>query len=165
MVSFSKPSVKEPFCSGVSLSSMRTRTSQALSAVVFSGCPSRFAGGQRTLFGRPSGSGQGHCAVQPGLGVPRGQNAGFGHAGLAVQAPISEHFMHLPASQPLKPQSSMHERFCTSSFASAAQQVCRSLGSQGQGRSSRSSSSKQERVGSQQPPNHSFKRTRLRRSA
>ena len=74
MVSFSKPSVEEPFCSGVSLLGMRTRTSQALSAVVSSGCPSRFAGGQRTVFGLPSGSGQGQSAVQPGLGVPRGQN-------------------------------------------------------------------------------------------
>jgi len=77
MVSFSKPSVKEPFCSGVSLSSTRTRTSQALSAVVFSGRPSRFAGGQRTVFGLPSGSGQGHSAVQLGLGVPRGQTRGL----------------------------------------------------------------------------------------
>jgi len=91
--------------------------------------------------------------------------AGFGHAGLAVQAPNFEHFIQLPVSQRLKPQSSMPERFCTSPFASLPQRVCRSLGSQGRHTSSRLVSSKQERVGSQQPPNPSFKRTRLRRSA
>ena len=94
-----------------------------------------------------------------------GKIAGFGHAGLAVQTRISEHFMQLPVSQRLKPQSSMPVRFCTSPFASVAQRVCRSLGSQGRHTSSRVSSSKQELVSSQQPPNPSFKRTRLRRSA
>jgi len=94
-----------------------------------------------------------------------GKIAGFGHAGLAVQARISEHFMQLPVSRRLKPQSSMPERFCTSPFASATQRVCRSLGTQSRRASSRVPSSKQERIGSQQPPNPSFKRTRLRRSA
>ena len=94
-----------------------------------------------------------------------GKIAGFGHAGLAVQAPISEHFLQLPVSRRLKPQSSMPERFCTSPFASVAQRVCRSLGSQGRRVSSRVSSFKQGRVGSQQPPNPSFKRTCLRQSA
>jgi len=94
-----------------------------------------------------------------------GKIAGFGHAGMAVQARISEHFIQLPVSRRLKPQSSMPERFCTSPFASATQRVCSSLGTQSRRASSRVSSSKQERVGSQQPPNPSFKRTRLRRSA
>ena len=128
----------------------------ALPVTVGAGCPSRFAGGQRTVFGLSSGSGQGQSAVQPGLGCHASKTVGFVHAGLAVQAPISEHFMHPPASQPLKPQSSMPERFCTSPFASAAQHICRSLGSQGRRTSSRFSSSKQERVGSQQPPNPSL---------
>jgi len=95
-----------------------------------------------------------------------GKIAGFGHAGLAVQARISEHFMRLPASQRLKPQSSMPEQFCVSPFASAAQYICRSLGSQGRRVSSRVSSFKEGCVCSQQPPNPSFKRThasRLRR--
>jgi len=68
-------------------------------------------------------------------------------------------------SQRLKPQSSMPERFCISPFASAAQRVCHLLGSQGRCTSSRVSLLKQERVGSQQPPNPSFKRTCLRQAA
>jgi len=94
-----------------------------------------------------------------------GTIAGFGHEGLAIQARISEHFMRLRVSQRLKPQSSMPERFRASPFASAAPRICRSLRSQGRRTSSRVSSLKQECVGSQQPPNPSFKRTRLRRSA
>jgi len=94
-----------------------------------------------------------------------GKMASFGHAGLAVQAPVFEHFMRLPVPQRLKPQSSMFERFCTSLFASVAQRVCRSLRTRGRRASSRVSSSKQEQVGSHQPPNPSFKRTCLRHAA
>jgi len=85
--------------------------------------------------------------------------------GLGSSGSVSRHFTQLPVSQCLKPQSSMPKRFCTSSFASAAQHICRSLGSQGRRTSSRFSSSKQGRVGSQQPPNPSFKRTCLRHAA
>ena len=50
-----------------------------------------------------------------------GTIAGFGHAGFAVQAPISEHFMHLPVSQLLTPQSSartvLHQSICFSCAA------------------------------------------------
>ena len=94
-----------------------------------------------------------------------GKMASFGHAGLAVQAPVFEHFMRLPVPQRLKPQSSMFERFCTSPLASVAQRVCRSLRTRGWRASSRVSSSKQEQVGSYQPPNPSFKRTCLRQAA
>jgi len=87
------------------------------------------------------------------------KTAGFVHAGLSVHGPVSDHFTPLPVSQRLKPQSSMSERFCTSPFVSSAQRVCRSLGSQGRCASLRVSSSQQGCVGSQQPPNPSFKRT------
>ena len=163
MVSFSKPCMKQPIPSSACLLSSGNRISQALPAVVISGRPSRFAGGRRTAFGLPSVSAHGRRAIQPGLGSQREQDRKprsrrFGRSS-------AEHFMHLPTSQPLKPQSSMPERFCISPFAPAAQHIYRSLGSQGRRTSSRFSSSKQERVGSQQPPNPSFKRTRLRRSA
>jgi len=102
---------------------------------------------------------------QAGLGVSRKRDHRLRPRVFSVQAPISDHFMQLPVSQRLEPQSSMPERFCTSPFSSAAQRVCRSLGSQGWRASAHVSSSRRERVGSQQPPNPSFKRTRLRRSA
>jgi len=94
-----------------------------------------------------------------------GETASFGRAGLAVQASVSEHFTRRPVSKHLRPQSSMPVQFRTSPSASAAQHVCRSLGAQGRRTSVPVSSSKQERIGSQQTPNHSFKRTCLRQSA
>ena len=137
------------------------------------GCRSRSAravrpaslGGQRTALGLPSDSGQGRRNVQPGLGLPREQYRSFGHAGLAVQAAVLRHLTRLPVSQRLKPQSSMPVRFRTNLSASVAQHVCRSFGAQGRRTAVPVSSSKQERAGSHQPPNPSFKRTRLRRSA
>jgi len=42
----------------------------ALPLTVGASCPSRFAGGQRTALGLPAASGQGRCAMHPGLGVP-----------------------------------------------------------------------------------------------
>jgi len=104
-------------------------------------------------------------AVQPGPGMPRAQNRWLRPRRFSRSGSVSRHFKQLPVSQRLKPQSSMPERFCTSPFASAAQHICRSLGSQGRRASSRFSSSKRERLGSQQPPNPSFKRTCLRQSA
>jgi len=93
------------------------------------------------------------------------KSTAFGHAGLAVEIPVWEHFTPLPVSQRLKPQLSMPARFCTSPFASAAQHICRSLGSRGRRASVRISPLKQEHVGSRQPPNPSFKRTCLRQAA
>jgi len=87
------------------------------------------------------------------------------HAGLLWSAMSDTPFTQVPVSQRLKPQSSMTEQFRTSPFASAAQRICRSLSTQGRRTSSSASPSRQERVGSHQPPNPSFKRTRLRRSA
>jgi hypothetical protein len=104
-------------------------------------------------------------AIRLGLGMPREQDRWLRPCKFGRSGSVSRQFTQFPVSQRLKPQSSMPERFCTSPFASAAQRICRSLGSQGRCTSSRVSSSKQERVGSQQPPNPSFKRTRLRRSA
>ena len=83
----------------------------------------------------------------------------------SFKAPTFEHFRRLPISQRLKPQSSMPERFWISPFASAAQRICRSFRTQGWRASAHAPASKQEHVGSHQPPNPSFKRTRLRRSA
>ena len=114
------------------------------------------------------------CHLSPlKAGAPRGQawarhaseTASFGHAGLAAQAPVFKHLARLPVSQRLKPQSSMPARFCSVPSASAAQPICRSLRTQGLRASAHASPSKQEPVGSHQPPNHSFKRTCLRQSA
>ena len=138
----------------------------ALPVTIGAGRPSRFAGGQRTARCPPSISWSRLSASSKQAWAFRANRvASFGHAGLAVQAPIFGHFMRLPVSQRLKPQSSMFERFCTSPFASVAQHVCRSLGTQGRRISVPISSSKQERAGSQQTPNPSFKRTCLRQAA
>jgi len=83
----------------------------------------------------------------------------------SFRAPTFEHFRRLPISQRLKPQSSMPERFCISPFASAAQHICRPLSAQGRRTFAPISSSKQERAGSPQTPNPSFKRTCLRQAA
>jgi len=104
-------------------------------------------------------------AVQPGLGMPCEQDRWLRPCRFGRSGSVSRHFTQLSVSPHLKPQSSIPERFRASPFASAAQRVCHLLGSQDRCASSRVASSKQERVGSQQPPNPSFKRTRLRRSA
>jgi len=62
MVSFSKSSARLPFCFGVGLLSEGGRTSQALSAVVFSGRPFRFAGDQRTRPVLRPVAGHGWCS-------------------------------------------------------------------------------------------------------
>jgi len=80
MVSFSKPSVRLPFCFGVGLLREGGHTSQALSVVVFLGCPSRFAGGQRTALGLPSVFGSRSGALNgQALTFCANQVAGFGH--------------------------------------------------------------------------------------
>jgi len=167
MVSFSKPSVRLPFCFGVGLLSEGGRTSQALSAVVFSGRPSRFAGGQRTHHVLRPVAGHGWRSKQRSVCLwrQRGERSCHCHAGLPWPSMSATPFTQVPVSQRLKPQSSMPERFCTSPFSSAAQFICRSSSMQGQRTSSSVSPSRQEHVGSHQPPNPSFKRTRLRRSA
>jgi len=103
-------------------------------------------------------------ATQPGLGISREQNRRLRPRRFARSGSVSRHFTQLPVSQRLKPQSSMFERFCTSPLFSATRRICHSLSAQGRA-SPDASSSKQERVGSHQTPNPSFKRTRLRRSA
>jgi len=166
MVSSSQQGVKQPRSSSVGLLSEDGCTFQALPAVVFSGRPSRFAGGQRTARCPSSISRSRSGASSQQVWAFRANRlASFGHTGLAVHAPIFEHSMRLPVSQRLKPQSSTPVRFCSSPFASAAQHICRSLRTQGRRASSCVSPSKQECVSSQQTPNPSFKRTRLRRSA
>ena len=91
--------------------------SQALSAAGISGRPSRFAGGRRAARCLPS-----LCRSRFGVSSKLAQAfrasqvEGFGRAGLAVQASLSERFMRPPVSQRLKPQSSMPERFCISPF-------------------------------------------------
>ena len=167
MVSFSKPNMRESIRSSVSLLYEDHRTSQAMPTVVFSGCPSRFAGGQRT-----------HPVLRPVAGHGsrgkrhpvcrwrhRAERSYYCHAGLPWSARPAALFIQVSVSQRLKPQLRMPACLCTSLFASATRRVCHSLSTQGQRTSIRVSSSKQERVGSHQPPNPSFKRTRLRRSA
>jgi hypothetical protein len=167
MVSLSKPSVKQLFSSGAGSLSKSSRTSQVLPAVVFAGRPSRFAGGQRTHPVLRPVSGHG-CR---GKRHPvcrwrhRGERSYHCYASLPWSARPAALFIQVPVPQRLEPQSSMPERFCTSPFASAAQRICHSLSTQGQRTSLRVSSSKQERVGSHQPPNPSFKRTCLRHAA
>ena len=156
------------FSTTVSLGSLvrRRRVGTRLFATPVSGRPSRFAGGQRTARCPPSiSSSRSGASSQQAWAFHANRVASSGHAGLAVQAPIFEHFTLLPASQRLKPQSSMPERFCTSPFASVAQRVYHSLSTQGRRTSVRVPSSKQERVGSRPTPNPSFKRTCLRHAA
>ena len=134
--------------------------STALPVTVCAGRPSRFAGGQCTALCLSSVS-----RLRPGASSTQAwafhahQVAGFGHEVWAVPAAISERLMRLPVSQRLKPKSSMPERFCTSPFASACVASLPFVGVHGRRTSSRASSSKQDQVGSHQPPNPSFKRT------
>jgi len=167
MVSLSKPSVKQLFSSSVGSLSNSSRTSRALPAVVSAGRPSRFAGGQRTRpVLRPVAAhacrGRRHPVCR---WRHRGERSYHCYAGLPWSARPAALFIQVPDSQRLKPQSSMPEPFCTCPFTPATQRICRSLSRQGRRTSSPASSSKQEHVGSHQPPNPSFKRTRLRRSA
>src|SRR5438045_3724123 len=135
------------FSATVSLGSLvwHRHVGAQLPATPVSGRPSRFAGG----------AAHGTLPVinlqvsvrrikSTGLGLHVNRVASFGHKGLAVQAPFFEHFMRLPASLRLKPQSNMSERFCTSPFASVTQHICRSLTSQGRRTPSPVSSSKHE---------------------
>jgi hypothetical protein len=144
----------------------RRHVGARLSATSISDCPFRFAGGQRSALGLPSvfGSRSGASNDQA-WAFHANQVAGFGQEVWAAHAAVSERFTALPVSQRLKPQSSMLARFCISPFASAAQRVCRSTGTQDRRASARVLSSRQERVGSHQPPNPSFKRTYLRHAA
>jgi len=156
------------FSATVSLASLvrRRHVGTQLSATAVSGCPSRCAGGQRTARRPPTiPRSRLSASSQQASAFHANRVAGFDHAGLAVQAPIFEHFTRLPISQRLKPQSSMPERFCTIPLFSATRRICHSLSTQGRRTSVPVSLSRQERVGSHQPPNPSFKRTRLRRSA
>ena len=154
------------FSATASLGPFFGEVTPALSATSGSGCPSRFAGGQRSARCLPPSSRtRSGAASERAWAFRASQVAGFGHEVWAFHAAISERFTWLPASQRLKPQSSMSARFCTGPFASAAKRVCLSLHTQGRRSAMCVSPSKQERLGSHQPPNPSFKRTRLRRSA
>jgi len=164
---FSKPGMKQSFCSSVGFLSEGNRTSQVLPAVVFSSHPSRFAGGQRTPPVLQPVAGHGLRSKQRPVCFwrHRGERFRHCHAGLPWSALSATPFTQVPVSQRLKPQSSMPKRFRTSPFASAAQRIYRSLSAQGRRTSSSVSPSRQEHAGSHQPPNPSFKRTRLRRAA
>ena len=142
------------------------RSGRPLPVTSASGCPSRFAGGQRTAAAchQSPGHGPAHQVMQA-WPFHANQVASFGHEGWAVHAPVSERLMRLPVSQRLKPQSSMPARFCTSPFASSCAARLPFVGVHAQRAPLRISSSKQERVGSHQPPNPSFKRTCLRQAA
>jgi len=166
MVSLSKPGIKQPFSSGAGSLSSGDRTSQALSAAVISGRPSRFAGGRRTRTAlRPVA-----CHGCPGKQCPvclsqkRGACSVHCHSGPSWPALPATLFTQLPVSAPLSSQSgSIPLQSFAQSLATPSALVVQSSELRcpivvGMLRKA------MERRG-QQPPNHSFKRTRLRRSA
>jgi len=104
-------------------------------------------------------------AAQPGLSMSREQDCRLRPRRFARSGSVSRHSRQLPVSQRLKPQSSMPVRLSISPFASACAASLPLVGAQGRRTSSRISSSKRQRLGSQQPPNPSFKRTCLRQAA
>ena len=86
----------------------------------------------------------------------------FGHAGLAVQAPVSEHLTRLPVSQRLKPQYIVMQTHSNTKSSTALIKIALVVPLRP---ATEVSASKAKRQVVQQPPNPSFKRTRLRRSA
>ena len=101
-------------------------------------------------------------SVRLGLGMPREQDRWLRSCRFSRSGSVSRHFTQLPVSQRLKPKCSvvqMHSntRPSTALVKLACLQPWR-LATQ-------VSPSKPKRQVIQQPPNHSFKRTRLRRSA
>jgi len=101
-------------------------------------------------------------AVQPGPGIPRAQDRWLRPRRFGRSGSVSRHFTLLPVSQRLKPQCSVVQmrsniKPSTALVTVATVQPCR-LATQ-------VSPSKPKRQVVQQPPNPSFKRTRLRRSA
>jgi len=136
----------------------------ALPVTVGADCPSRFAGGQRTVLGLPSVSGQGQRAVRPGLGVRRKQNRWLRPRRFGRSWSVSWYFTQLPVSQRLKPQCSVMQTHSNTKPSTALVKLARVqpwpwlLFTE-------VSAFKAKRQVIQQPPNPSFKRTRLRRSA
>ena len=136
-----------------------------LPITVGAGCPSRFAGGQRTVFGLPSGSGQGrHCAARPGHATRARPLASATRVGRSGS--VSRQFTQLPVSQRLKPQCSVMQTHSNTKLSIIAATALVNLARMKPWRRvTEVSASKAERPVVQQPPNPSFKRTRLRRSA
>ena len=79
----------------------------ALPVTVGAGRPSRFAGGQRTVFALPSVSDEGRRrAAEPGC-MPREQDRWLRPCRSGRSGSVSRHFTLLPVSQRLKPQCSV----------------------------------------------------------
>ena len=74
------------------------------------------------------------------------KTTGFSRTGLAVQAPLSEHFMRLPVSQRLKPKCIVMQTHSNAKLSA---------------RAVKASASKAQRCVALQTPNPSFKRTGL----
>jgi len=92
--------------------------------------------------------------------------ADFGHEGLAFQAPVSECFSRLPVSQRLKPQCVVMQPHSNAKLPACAFIALVAVAlAQPWCSATQVSASKAKRCVVQQPPNPSFKRTRLRRSA
>ncbi|SRR6266568_2817602 len=114
-----------------------------------------------TVTGRPLSATSGASGQQAWV-FRASPVAGFSHEAWAVHAPVSERVTRLPVPQRLKPQCSVMQMHpdtkpSTALVKVAALQPWRLV--------TEVSASKAKRQVIQQPPNPSFKRTRLRRSA
>ena len=168
MVSLSKPSVKQPFSSSVSSLSEGSRTSQALSAAVLSGCPSRFAGGQRTRpVLRPV---VGHSCRRKRARVclwrHRGAWSCLYRAALPWQATPAEPPSQAPVSARLSTQSSlMQPQSSAQSLVASGAAVASALSSGPRSSVMGSTLGTAIQLQARQPPNQSIKRTGLRPAA
>ena len=131
------------------------------------GCPSRFAGGQRTALGLSSVlRSRSGASLNLAWAFPEAGIAGFGHEVLAVQASVSEHSARPLVSRRLKPQCvvmSPHSNTKRSVLATIALLKVARLKPWRLVTQVSASTAKRQVV--QQPPNHSFKRTCLRQAA
>jgi len=168
MVSLSKPGTKKPFCFGASSLSEGSRTSQALSAAVLSGRPSRFAGGQRTRAVLRPVAGHGCRSKRARVCLWRHREAWFCHyrAALPWQATPAVLPGQAPVSARLSTQSNLMQpqSFVQSLVASSAA-VAPARSSVPRSSAMLSMLGKAMELQAQQPPNHSFKRTCLRPAA
>ena len=168
MVSLSKPGVKQPFCSGASLLSDDGRTFQALPVIVFSGCPSRFAGGQRTRAVLRPVAGHGCRSNRPRvcLGRHRGARSSHFHSALPWQTTPTVLPRQVSVSVRLSTQSGVMQPqpFVQSLVASSAA-VAPALSAERRSSVMASMLGKAIELQVQQPPNQSIKRTGLRPAA
>jgi len=160
--------MRQPLSSGAGLLSSGDRISQALFAAVISGRPSRFAGGRRTRTALRPGA----CPGCPGkqcqvcLSQQRGTCSGHCHSGPSWPALPATLFTQLPVPARLSPQSgAMPPQSSTQSLVTPGTAVAPAVSRELRCSTASGMLGKAMERQGQQPPNHSFKRTRLRRSA